>query len=203
MFRKIHLPIVVGSGVVLLILILVLVSVAMAQEGNSQGTVVGEGQSITKLQVSPVPGGPGFISMSALAFKPHSQDEQYMYYGQALYNPGASVALYFTPVSLPHGATITKLVMYYFDNAAADLEVSLVIIPLDSALGGDYMATVKSSGAEMGDRYGESTAISYPIIDQQLNSYAIQVMLPPTSDVMLIAVRVDFAYQNQLPLINK
>jgi hypothetical protein len=95
-----------------------------------------------------------------------------------LYNPGGTDSEFDASLSLPNGATITKLVAYYYDACGShDLTVRLLRDASGSNLG-DNMAELNSSGAPGGYSYGEDSTVNYPIIDQQSYSYRVVVLLP-------------------------
>jgi hypothetical protein len=91
--------------------------------------------------------------------------------GGAYLEPGSGVMA--APVHLPHGAVVTALKVFFYDNATSNLDASLDRIPLTS--GGYYgMANVDSSGiTEWGNK--TDTTISYATIDNSQYSYHIRV----------------------------
>jgi hypothetical protein len=120
-----------------------------------------------------------------------------------LVNPDASDHYYEAPVSLPNGATITKFVVWYYDNnATLDMSADLALVSVD-ATHGTSMANVTSSGASTGNRYGQITTISNATIDLQSYSYFVQVYLPPSANLGVLAFRIDYQYASYLSLITK
>lgn len=202
MSRKLRLPIVIGSAVLLLILFYVFGSFALAQGDSSVSAVVGEGQVDPVPLASPVPGGPGFVSLSPAAFTPVSEDYRFSFYGLALYNSGPGWGEYYAAIPLPNRATITKFVIYFYDLNGNGMVASLVRGPFDS-FNGDHMAYIQTAGAADFIRSAEITAINHPVIDQQSYSYLVWIYIPPTSDVRLVSARVDYSYPTNLPLITK
>jgi len=202
MSRKFRLPIIIGSVITIIVLAAVLGSIALAQDDVPQGSTAGEGQVSSEVAV-PVPGGPGFVSLSAVAFTNYSAAASYAFNGQTLYNPGAGTAVYEGSLNLPQGATITKFVAYYYDNNATyDLTAILAEGPFDTTFG-NAIAVTSSTGTGAGYRYGEDTTITSPDVDNSSNSYWVELLLPPAGDVRLVAVRVDYAFPTGLPLIEK
>lgn len=202
MTRKSRLPIAFGSGTVLLILILVVGSVVYAQEGQGLGSGIKEGQSSPEAVTAPIPGGPGFVSLSAFGFRNYESTASFAFDNTALYNPGGTLACYSSPISLPHGATITKYVLYYYDNSTSYVQAWLYAIPLDtSTVYG--MAFIQTTGAVANFRYAEDTLIDYSIIDNQSYSYTVHICLPPSSSYRLNGMRVDYDYSSSLPVILK
>ncbi len=154
--------------------------------------------------VEAVPGGPGYVSLSGLNFRPYIPSLSYSFSSGGIQNTGASLAYFIAPFQIPNGATINKMVVYYFDQdagATKDLEVELLELPLGSGVG--VMATFMSSGSLSGPVYGETTTILDPLVNLSINSYAIQVGLPASINVLLTAVRIDYVFQTSLPLVTR
>ena len=153
----------------------------------------------------PVPGGPGFYSQHAIAFRPYQSTMSWAFWDGELYNPGGTDSEFDASLSLPNGATITKLVAYYYDACGShDLTVRLLRDASGSNLG-DNMAELNSSGAPGGYSYTEDSTVNYPVIDQQSYSYRLVVLLPQGCDttMSLESIRVDYGYQTGLPLAVK
>lgn len=152
----------------------------------------------------PVPGGPGFISISSFFFKAYPTDLPYSHNGAMLYSLDAFLPRFFIAGALlPHGATVTKFVVYYQDTTGFyDLSAYLVVSNLDS-LTSAVMAQVTSSGADENVRYLEDSSILYPQVDNQAYHYMVHAELPPSSQVGLVAVRIDYAYEVSAALIKK
>lgn len=151
----------------------------------------------------PVPGGPGFYAQSPLLFRPYSPTYEYAYLGAQLSNPGTATGWYEGALSVPNGATVTRLLVYYYDNhATLYLKGTLMRVGLDV---GDVtpMAEASSPGGSAGYGYAETVSIAAPVIDQQSYAYVVEVQLPPTSEVRLVGVRIDYAYAVSLPLVTK
>jgi hypothetical protein len=205
MLRKFHLPIIIGVSIALLALMMVVGTFALAQTGTSQGGIAG-GEPANPEGGSIVPGGPGFVSLSAAAFTPYEADYEVYFYGTNIYNPNPAFdAKYVAPISLPNGATITKFVAFYVDNSTGgDISATLKEAPFNSDVG-NWIATVSSSGNYPVYRSSSVEPINTPVIDQQQYSYYIEVVLPPSPniDVKFSGVRVDYSYPSMLPLIKK
>jgi hypothetical protein len=153
---------------------------------------------------APVPGGPGFYSQSALVFRPYVASSGYAYDGGDLYNPSATLAAYEGPVSLPHGATITKLVAYYWDSSATEyLNVNLYRIGLDSG-SVELMAQVYSTG-NAGHGSVQTASIAQPVVDQQSYAYVAEAQIPGNVSIQVrfVGIRIDYAFDTDLPLVMK
>jgi hypothetical protein len=180
-------------------------SQASTREGDrpAGGVLGGEGEAAAA--AASVPGGPGFYAQSAFAFRPYSQADEWAYSATALYNPGANWATYEAPLSLPQGAAVTKFVVYFIDqDVDNDLWIALARCSLDLP-SCSTMAQISSSGAEQGPRFAEGTVIAEPVVDNQSNSYLVEVWLPssPSASVGLIGIRVDYGYSINVPVVLK
>jgi hypothetical protein len=148
----------------------------------------------------PVSGGPGFYSISAWLFR-NRGSQGWAYIGQELYNSGGGMMEFYAPVSLPNGAAVTKLVVYFWDNSPNDLSASLYRLPLDGSPEEKMAETYPTGDAGHGN--SASTLINSPIIDQQAYAYYVEVLLPYDPEVRLRAIRIDYAYKTDLPLVTR
>jgi hypothetical protein len=158
----------------------------------------------SQLLGAPVPGGPGFVSVGSLAFKPNPPTLSYSFISNRLYNNGGQYGAFFTPVYLPQGATITQLVLYFVDNGTSDISVFLVSYPLDDPAAVTEMAYMTTSGASPAPR----TLVVNPfasgnLIDNQSNFYIVSVGLPNSINYSVGGVRIDYRFPTNLPLIMK
>jgi hypothetical protein len=201
MINKFRLPVILGTVAVVFISALILVTFALADEGVSQAMGPGgEGQAISAL-VTPVPGGPGYVSLSAIAFQPFVSTDTYGRMGQTLHCISGN-CVFGATIALPHQATITKFVAYYYDNSPSDISIDLEYASLFEQFA-NSMAILTSSGQSGVIRFSETTSINPSVIDNQSNAYLIGVQLPPTIDVYLVGVRIDYSYPAILPTIMK
>jgi hypothetical protein len=151
----------------------------------------------------PVPGGPGFVSISSLSFRPLIPTSSYGFTSTGLKNTGASSAWFYAPFQIPNAARINQMVVYYLDNdAGANLEARLILLPLLSD-GGIVMADFISSGPLNYAVTGTTSAINYPLVDLSISSYMVEVNLPASSNVILLGIRIDYGYNVSLPVIKK
>jgi len=191
-------------GVVCVLVLAWLPGMAVGQGDRPAGGVPG-GQVAALVTPVPVPGGPNFYSVSAMGFKPLEQDTGWGYYADSwLTNPGPDEATYVAALALPHGATVTKFVVFFYDNGLAlDVQASL----LKCSYWDGYctrMAEVASSGTDTGSRAVEDSTIVDPVVDNQSNWYVAQVLLPPAPlgyEFALEAIRVDYGYGAALPIV--
>ena len=154
---------------------------------------------------APVPGGPGFVSVSPLAFKPLLPGWPYSYTASnRFYNSGDALYLFYAPVQLPHGAIITQLVLYFVDKGVGSISVSLVSHPLDEPSNPTQMISMVTTGAILDPQ----TLIGniFPggnVIDNQSNFYIVHLGLTPGTNYSVGGVRIDYNYPINLPLIMK
>jgi hypothetical protein len=194
------------AGAFLVLTLLVVFTVARAQSGAPTGGVVSSKPNDPAIISTPVPGGPGYISLNGIDFKPLTPtDNTFSYTGVSIRNAGVSPDWFMATFQVPNGATINKVVAYYTDtdaSAGMDLEVDLLYVPLDSAYG-ILMADFHSTGATGGLLVNEITTITHPVVDLAANTYLIQAYLPNSTNVSLVGVRVDYAYRGVLPAVMK
>ena len=180
-----------------------------AQEGIEGGTTTtGEGETPQGAGTNAaVPGGPGFVMVHPTAFIPYQSIKDYAFAGGggALYNPGTASSFYEAALNLPHGAKITKMVVYYYDNSSTqNIKVTLAAISMDdSAL--PHLANLTTSGAVASNQVMEDTSISADIIDNQSYAYWIDLYIPggQSTSLMIRGIRIDYSYPVNLPLINR
>jgi hypothetical protein len=149
-----------------------------------------------------IPGGPGFQMVSALQFKPWHPETAWDFYYLDLYNPGTEFGSYSAALTLPNNITITRMVVYFYDNSVNDLNV---LIWFGNQTGGwGQLVNVWSSGAYDGYRTVIDDTIDFPDVDQQSYSYVIEARITADStNLRLAGVRIDYAFVNDLPLVIK
>ncbi len=176
---------------------------AAANQSGEPGASPFSGQGRPSQIEAPVPGGPGFYTVNAFAFRPETQATPWQYVGASLINPGQNVAFYWAPLSLPDGARVLKLVLYFWDNDQTD-DVCVAIDRVSLADGTvPLMAEACSFAAFDGYRARGIITIAYPVIDNQSYSYAAHLQLPYGPNLRFLAIRVDYGYGVNMPLIAK
>jgi hypothetical protein len=191
---------------VLLILVVALLTYngVQAQSGGAAGGLVSV--SVAPAVGGSVPGGPGYVSLNGINFKPYTpSNNTYYWNGVGLRNTGSVADWFVAPVQIPNGSTIKKMVIYYIDQDAGagnNLEVDLIVTSLSSNYG-TASAIISSSGSLAGSVYSETTTITNPEVDLSANSYFIQAYLPASANITLLGVRIDYGYQTSLPLTTK
>ncbi len=158
---------------------------------------------------APVPGGPGYVSISALDFRPHGFSTAELNYDQsAIYNiTGGQLALD-APVDLPDGATVNQVVVYYsaISGAATNLHVILFLHPLISNAPVTIASFSPSANTTDLLTYTDATytgPFSFPTVALASSAYVVQVKLPSTANLRFNGVRVDYGYSTTLPAIMK
>jgi hypothetical protein len=146
----------------------------------------------------------------AAAFTPKTHGVRYSKGSVIMTQSDTIGASYEAPVNLPHGVTVTKLVLYFIDpdltyRATASLFCNPV--PGDSQF---FMATVSSPEALLVGSwtYLEDTTIDNPIIDNQANMYRVSMEVPPSSTgpsgtIAVKGVRIDYSYPLMLPAVTR
>jgi hypothetical protein len=151
------------------------------------------------------PGGSDSFIASGMDFKPYVNSTPYHYYYAGLVNDSGGGAYFVAPVHLPNGATITKYVLYYFDyDSRSGYEVTGSL--LYHALNGqfyDTSAKLTSSGYYGAVNFLETTTFSMAAADNTARDYEFMAYLPPSQDVRLIGMRLDFTYSTTLPAVSK
>lgn len=194
----------------ILIVFMVCVTVIVTANSSAKAQVGGENNSLlgnateSEIMVDPVPGGPGFIMVSVFDFKPYFSDYEITHTGSSLYNASTTQQLILNAgITLPHGATITKVTLYFLDNVSSNLTLYLAWANGDGY--GITMTTLLSAGAQAGFRSVSKTTLSDNIVDNQNYSYFLQLVLPPnaSTELRVSNVRIDYEYTVYTPTIMK
>lgn len=153
----------------------------------------------------PIQGGPGFISVSTYGFKPFLPTWTMAYSNTWLYNNGSDGANYIAPVNLPHGAIITKLVLFSYDNVpGGGIDFYLQAVDLFNG----SLTEVASASSNQSDGLGYVEGEVYaPMsnINNQLYSYVLEADIPHGfgSNLCLVNVRIDYGYPSYFPTVLK
>ena len=139
-------------------------------------------------------GFPSPISIHASHFNPVDDTVNYYCNLSGLRKrDGDDSALYYAPVDLPHGVTVTKFTVYaYLSHSNTKCWVSLYRI--SNAGGGTTMAAVFGEWVD-GDNSGYDDSISEAVIDNVNYSYGMYCTLDPYMEVdtaILRRVKIDF-----------
>jgi len=150
-----------------------------------------------------VPGGPGFIMVSAFDFQPLIPTFVWSVSGSGIINNGPVIEMV-AGLTLPHGATITKMTLYYRDfNMEKNLRI--LLMRGDGLTEGLPLADMETFGTADAFRYLSITGFVDPKVDNQLYSYYLMVVFPAasSSDIVLAQVRLDYDYPSYLPTVMK
>ena len=210
MFAKRHLLTVIAVLLMGLLLFAQPVPQTVAQEevpGPDTGSASG---SITFTAGDPalapvlIPGGPGFFAQNGLGFQPYpSGTTPIAFSGRAVYNPDTVSHYYQAQVSLPHGAVITKFVIWTYENDATnDMWATLAKMGQDDSFV-QQVAYISSSGANAAIRSFEDITMVSPEVDLQSYAYWVEIGMPATSSVRLNAFRIDYDFPTYTPVIQR
>jgi hypothetical protein len=128
-------------------------------------------------------------SISSEGFFPTSNVDYQNGGGQGgAWMPAGSDGIMAASVQLPDGATVTKFRVYFYDNSAQDLVISL---KSQGLMWGGYgtIAEVTTSGAADAYSFLETTSISSPVIDNINTGYLIWVYPHNTWDSFNLRVK--------------
>ena len=151
-----------------------------------------------------VPGGPGFIMISPVDFKPFVSYYPWAYSaGVGLFNPSTiSSSGYVAGLTLPHHATIKKMTLYYKDSHVVN-NLSLYLYRGDGNGAIILMSFLDTTGDAAAFRYMSTTQFSSPVVDNQTFSYFLYANFPGNvaDSIVLTNVRIDYQYTAAVPLV--
>jgi len=157
-----------------------------------------EGEAVTS---DPVEGGPGFIMVSPVDFKPYTTTSAWTYTAGYVYNPSSVDSTLAAGLTLPHGATITKLTLYFKDNSIS--EMTLYLYQIGQAALSYEMAMIRTFENYNFYRHISTTNLNFEIVDNQSYSYLLFIDIPGSAGInlMLTGVRIDYEYTSYSPMI--
>ena len=116
----------------------------------------------------------GSVSVNHYGIKPYDNDQVFSASVSGFYNDAGSTSdFYYAPVSLPDGASITKLTAYINDNSASDLTVKLFKNPNGTSTFTEITSVV-STGASGSTQSPTIIMLNPEAIDNTSNSYVLQ-----------------------------
>ena len=119
----------------------------------------------------------GYVSIAPAAFVP--DDEAYQYdreSGAGLKQDGPSTgSIFYAPVSLPHGATITEFTAYYYDGSSNGV-ITATLRYSNLGTGSYAMAEAGSVDGGYGDT--DDTSIDHAEVDNETRAYFVMVQVP-------------------------
>jgi len=181
-------------------------SLVVAQDGFDLGNA-DDNESLEDEALAPVPGGPGFVSLSPRAFTPVIGGANWNFVDGDLYPmTDSSTGSFIANISLPHGAIVSKFVLYYYDNSH-DVDFTAHLWRSPHAGGMDEPMASSNSWYEDGFGNLSDTSIDYAEIDLQNYGYFVRVNFtsPYTEgqNLRLAGVRVDYSFPSYLPGVTK
>jgi hypothetical protein len=166
----------------------------LAQEGGENAVLF-----------DPIPDGPGFIMVNPFDFRPYSSTTPWAFGAMPyLYNPSTTEdAVLEAGLTLPHGATITKVTLYFEDQSATNMSLFLNMSASDGYV--TRIATIETAGSAVGyQSLSAPTNTNHNVVDNRISSYFLELLLPAnSSQLLLVNVRIDYAYTSDLPLVIK
>lgn len=151
----------------------------------------------------PVTPGNGWVMLPAGAFRPRRADTTYTYGGNLVTLTAPTSNQYEAPLNLPHGATVTRIVLYGVDTDVAQ-DASLTVWR-NAVPGGPstQLGTVASSGSG-GSFSVETTTIANAVVNSiDFGYYAVLSLPVPTGTLTTRGARVDWEYTAALPTLSK
>jgi hypothetical protein len=160
-------------------------------------------------RMAPVPGGPGYVMIHVSSFLPQDNTVSYSLNGPAMMTQSGT-ATYKAPADLPNGATITKVVLYCYDNdPAGSISLYLFKYPLPGSVAiSDINLSSLDSSVDQAIQL-DLTAPGGPnpfVVDLQGNAYLLFLTMPAAASGKTIytsGVRIDYSYSSSLPTMQK
>ena len=155
--------------------------------------------------VEVVPGGPGFIMVSPFDFIPVDHDQEYSHVNElgafiGLYNPGTKDSRLAAGLTLPHGASITKLTLYFVDNSPNDMWMDLKKTSADGSF--STLASLYSYG-QSSEVLISTDKVNLVVVDNQINSYHLIIGFQGnvSTSLRFVNARIDYAFTTNLPTV--
>jgi hypothetical protein len=154
------------------------------------------------LAAEPVAGGPGFYSLSYADFTPSEWSDGLVIGNGMIINQTPNNAYYFATVHVPHGVTISKMVVYFLDNADPSLDLELTLFKCSLTISVcESLIYGKTAHASPDFRTNEFQPPVNSVVDLQSYFYLVEVRLPISPLVGLRGIRFDYGYPISLPVI--
>lgn len=165
------------------------------------------GQAPLDAIATPVPGGPGYIMIAPGSFHTDSGGgDFYIDLFNRYVTQGSGTVNLYAPVQLPHGARVTRLIYYCYDNTAhytyADLTRSS---PADYGARFDNIYLVISAGDSGNQTLVDDTPVAAgaEVVDNSRYSYLVHLHFSDGSGLRAYGVRIDYAYGDFLPVVQQ
>ena len=142
-------------------------SIYFYEDGSPTGEYIRWDNSTDKFTISDdiniqgtitIPTTTGYYSIPPCAWQPAESTYDFHRWKHAFYTTTAGTTWWFVPLYLPHGAILTELEVWLWDNHASDIQVELV-------KGLATIASVSSSGSSEAYVAYTNSTISWPMVD--------------------------------------
>jgi hypothetical protein len=144
--------------------------------------------------------GHGYVSVPPPAFQPSSATHEFTLSMNMLQHLSAYTAVYYAPVYLPQGATVTKFTLYYSDASGSDDSEAILF---RTGLEGSYwsMASVQIAGSAGIPLDVSDTTINYSLIDNSQYAYLVGWAAAGGSFHKNYGVIIEYTYGVSLPAV--
>ncbi len=185
---------------------------AVPSPAEQQGMPRAEWSSPAHAEPTPVPGGPGYYSISSGEMQPTDYTIGYQSAAGWLTTTQESTlrdaTLYASGLHLPQGARITKLVVYgYDDDPSADFWFRAAGVGLDGDVVIQGVTDVTYSDTSAGAFVAQVAANDgHNIVDNSIYQYLVIAHLPVASSekrLNIMGFRVDYTFDSYAPLVMK
>lgn len=140
-----------------------------------------------------------YYKVPAIAWLPRQENYVFTRISPCLYTTTAGATYWFAAVNLPHGAVVTELKAWVWDDDASEISVYLMRHEAGTSTV-NQMSYVGSSGASPSYRAFTDSTISYSIIDNQNYAYLVRAILRSgNSDHRLGQVQITYTIDEPLP----
>lgn len=177
------------------------------------GALSAPGSRPAQAEPTPVPGGPGYFSVSSAEMRPVDSTIGYNHWDgltttqESTVNP-LGETLYGAGFHLPQGARITKLVAYGYDNdEVKDFTFFALRATLTSNPESEFVVVPAESDTDSGLLVKEVAAFEdNATVDNSVYAYVVVVELPQATSgkkLVVFQFRVDYTFDNYVPLTMK
>ncbi len=214
--RKVIGIVLATNAIMMAVLLLVLwaaSSVAAVPSPVEQaGVLSAQGSSSAQVAPAPVPGGPGYYSVTAVEMLPADSTIGYLDWEGLSTTQESTIhplgyTLYAAGLHLPQGARITKLVAYGYDDDAKDFAFLVVRSTVTDTATSDFVVPITLSDTEVGTFVKEVAADEdFAVVDNSVYGYALVLDLPAANsgkELKSYMFRVDYTFDSYAPLVMK
>jgi len=118
----------------------------------------------------------GYVAVSAAAFRPQDEGYEYTNHGYQL-GTSTTDSEYYAHVQLPHGVNVTKVTFYWYDTFGGLIDARCRLYRNDMANNAEQQMAEMWSFGNSGDGSSDTSAITYPDIDNEHYSYYLEWVL--------------------------